>query len=214
MIDIDSGTVGNQTEGDTVDADVESIAGGGGDDNLVGGTGAGSVIGNGGNDTLNGGAGHRRPTRSAAAPASTRSPTRAGSHAVTVTLDGVANDGEGGENDNVMANVENATGGGGGDTITGNDAVNHLSGGGGADTLNGGANNDVLVGGAAGDTLAGGSGTGDLADYSAEVVGADDHDRRSGERRRPRRQRHHVDRERHRRIRRRQHHRDRTRRTS
>ena len=41
VIDIDPDLVGNQGEGDTVNADVESIAGGGGADFLVGGTGPG-----------------------------------------------------------------------------------------------------------------------------------------------------------------------------
>ncbi len=123
MIDIDNGTVGNQSEGDNVAADVESIAGGGGDDILVGGTGAGSVVGNGGNDVLNGGADTVSDTISGGSGLDTVS--YAGrTNSVTVTLDGTANDGEGGENDNVLANVENATGGSGADTLTGNDSVN------------------------------------------------------------------------------------------
>ena len=116
MIDIDNGTLGIQPEGDNVRSDVESIAGGGGDDILVGGTGAGSVVGNGGNDVLNGGADAPPPTRSAADPASTPSPTRARANPVTVTLDGTPNDGEGGENDNVHGQHREATGGSGGDT--------------------------------------------------------------------------------------------------
>jgi Ca2+-binding RTX toxin-like protein len=169
VIDVDSGTAGNQSEGDTVAADVESIAGGGGDDTLVGGTGAGTIAGNGGNDVLNGGADTLSDTINGGSGLDTVS--YAGrSNPVTVTLDGIANDGEGGENDNVLANVENATGGGGADSITGNDSVNRLNGGGGGDTLQGGLNNDVLDGGAGGDTLNGGGGTGDLVDYSAEVA--------------------------------------------
>jgi Ca2+-binding RTX toxin-like protein len=169
VIDVDNGTPGNQSEGDTVAADVESIAGGGGDDNLVGGTGAGTIAGNGGNDVLNGGADTLSDTISGGSGLDTVS--YAGrTNPVTVTLDGNNNDGETGENDNVLANVENATGGAGADSITGNDSVNRLNGGNGADDLFGGANNDVLVGGAGGDTLAGQVGTGDLADYSAEVA--------------------------------------------
>ena len=49
--------------------------------------------------------------------------------AVTVSLDGTANDGESGENDNVGADVESITGGKGNDTLTGNDLANQLSGG-------------------------------------------------------------------------------------
>jgi Ca2+-binding RTX toxin-like protein len=169
VIDIDNGTVGNQTEGDNVAADVESIAGGGGDDILVGGTGAGSIIGNGGNDVLNGGADTVSDTISGGSGLDTVS--YAGRvAAVDVTLDATANDGESGENDNVLGNVENVIGGGAGDTIVGNDSVNNLSGGGGADSLNGGGNNDTLAGDAGADTLIGGPGTADHVDYSAEVA--------------------------------------------
>lgn len=48
--------------------------------------------------------------------------------------------------------IENAIGGSGNDTITGNAVANRLDGGGGNDTLNGGDGNDVLIGGAGTDT--------------------------------------------------------------
>jgi serralysin len=54
--------------------------------------------------------------------------------------------------------IENAIGGRGADTITGNNAANHLAGGAGADTLFGSNGNDVLVGGKGADTLDGGKG--------------------------------------------------------
>jgi serralysin len=75
--------------------------------------------------------------------------------------------------------IEDAVGGSGGDTITGNTADNTLDGGGGndtlsgaagADTLNGGSGNDTLSGGPGGDTLNGGGGT-DTADYSSSSAG-------------------------------------------
>jgi len=47
--------------------------------------------------------------------------------------------------------IENAIGGAGGDSLTGNDARNRLEGNGGADVLKGGAESDWLVGGAGGD---------------------------------------------------------------
>ncbi len=50
------------------------------------------------------------------------------------------------------ATIENAIGGSGSDSITGNDAANDLSGGGGRDTLTGGGGDDILRGGAAMDT--------------------------------------------------------------
>ena len=63
---------------------------------------------------------------------------------VTVTLDGVANDGAPGEGDNVMTNA--VIGSDGADTITGNDAANDLSGRGGDDVLFGGGGADTLRG--------------------------------------------------------------------
>lgn len=59
--------------------------------------------------------------------------------------------------------IENATGGGGHDTLTGNAAANVLIGGGGDDSLTGGDGNDTLTGGTGADSLAGGDGD-DLLD--------------------------------------------------
>ena len=60
--------------------------------------------------------------------------------------------------------IENAAGGAGNDTITGNDLANVCSGNGGNDVLNGGVGNDRLLGGSGADTLNGGAGT-DTADF-------------------------------------------------
>ena len=49
--------------------------------------------------------------------------------------------------------IENAIGGAGDDSLTGNEARNRLEGNGGADVLKGGADSDWLVGGAGGDTF-------------------------------------------------------------
>ena len=166
VIDIDSGTPGNQSEGDNVNADVESIAGGGGDDILVGGTGAGTIRGNGGNDSLDGG----NDTLSDVIVGNSGLDTVSYANRtadVFVTLDATANDGESGENDDVAGDIEAITGGSGDDTLTGNVGRNTLNGGAGADTLNGGDNDDTLRGGPDGDTLNGGGGAADLADYSA-----------------------------------------------
>jgi serralysin len=59
-------------------------------------------------------------------------------------------------------NIENAIGGAGNDTITGNALANVLQGGDGNDQLFGGAGNDTLQGGAGNDTLQGGAGTDNL----------------------------------------------------
>ena len=90
----------------------DTMTGGSGQDTFVSGTGA---------DVLKGGIGYDTADYSArTAP-------------LTVSLDGVANDGEAGEGDNVQTDVEVVTGGAGGDT---------LDGGLGADDLYGGAGNE------------------------------------------------------------------------
>jgi serralysin len=66
--------------------------------------------------------------------------------------------------------IENARGGSGSDTITGNAVANFLSGGAGADTLSGLDGDDTLAGGAGGDVLSGGDGI-DTVDYSAAAGG-------------------------------------------
>lgn len=54
--------------------------------------------------------------------------------------------------------IENAVGGAGNDTITGNALANQLDGGAGSDTLNGGSGNDTLLAGAGNDLIDGGDG--------------------------------------------------------
>ncbi len=62
--------------------------------------------------------------------------------------------------------IENAVGGSGNDTLTGNEAANLLKGGGGADTLSGLGGSDVLDGGAGADMLLGGAGA-DVFDFNS-----------------------------------------------
>ncbi|MBS7804071.1 M10 family metallopeptidase C-terminal domain-containing protein [Rhizobiales bacterium TNE-4] len=69
--------------------------------------------------------------------------------------------------------IENAKGGGGNDTITGNDLDNYLSGFAGADYLEGGAGNDTLVGGAGNDYLVGGDGNDSIQGDLGGVIGND-----------------------------------------
>ena len=124
------------------------LSGGPGTDTLIGGPDYDQLDGGTGNDSLHGGGGvdiAQYWWRTAA---------------VTVTLDGVANDGQTGEGDNVRADVEDVRGGDGNDTLTGNAAANDLSGGGGNDRLDGGTGPDDLVGG---------NGI-DRADYSARTT--------------------------------------------
>ncbi len=66
--------------------------------------------------------------------------------AVRVTLDGVADDGEAGEGDNVLPDMEDVVGTQHDDTIIGNDGDNLLTGLGGRDVLRGGGGADRLEG--------------------------------------------------------------------
>ncbi len=166
------------------DAGTDTLNGGAGNDTLRGGAGndvengeAGddafeqfeSGLGNGA-DLLNGGAG----TDEARYYGRDRAGRERG---VTITLDGVANDGEtfpALEGDNVGADgqLENVVGTSRADTITGSAANNVLSGEPANDTLNGGLGNDTLRGGADDDTLNGGDGD-DTFDEETAANGAD-----------------------------------------
>jgi Ca2+-binding RTX toxin-like protein len=64
-----------------------------------------------------------------------------------LTIDGLANDGQSGETDNIKLDVERIQGGQGADTITGSDANNTLDGYLGADTIHGGLGDDNVYGG-------------------------------------------------------------------
>lgn len=157
------------------------VAGGDGDDLLEGGEGDDELVGDAGNDTLKGGPGFDVLTGAAGADTLSgggpilRQPfpeeefeeeefaldvaVYAGRNApVTVDLDGVADDGETGEGDNVMRDVEGVVGGRGNDTITGTEGPNFLLGGRGDDRMSGGGSFDFLVGGTDDDVLRAGRG--------------------------------------------------------
>ena len=111
------------------------------------------VIGGPGTDTLFGGTGFDTASYET-------HPT-----AVTASLDGVANDGSPGENENVDPSFEKLLGSDGNDQLTGGPNDDFLAGGLGADQLLGLGGNDHLQGGPDSDVLDGGPGL-DLADYS------------------------------------------------
>ena len=138
--DIDgSADDGEAAEGDDIATDIENLTGGTGTDTLTGDPDANLLDGGAGADVLNGGGGTDTATY-----ASRTAP-------VTADIDGAADDGEAAEGDNVATDVENLTGGSGGDTLTGNASTNRLDGGPDADTLNGGAGTDTLIGAAGAD---------------------------------------------------------------
>lgn len=157
---------GEPGEGDDVASDVEVIAGGSGDDRLTGNEAVNTLQGNAGNDVLDGGPGDDALdggpgddvlVQPGASPDGADVLTggegldtadyRPRDNPVSVTLDGVANDGEAGEGDNVATDVEGVRGGAGPDVLVGSAGDNVLHGGPGDDSLTGGRGSDSLVGG-------------------------------------------------------------------
>jgi hypothetical protein len=158
------------TGADTLDAGAgaDSLSGGPGKDSLEGGAGADdlsgdedadSLSGGPGDDVLRGGAG-----RDVVAPGSGQDRVEGGPDVdtvlyddrvapVTVTLTGGADDGEGGEADDVSADVENVVTGAGADLIVGSGGANEVDAGPGNDRIDPGAGPDSVQGGAGDDFI-------------------------------------------------------------
>jgi Ca2+-binding RTX toxin-like protein len=142
----------------------DRVGGGDGDDLLDAGGDDDVVAGGPGDDRERGGDGDDAFRQEAAdgadrlegGPGLDRADYRTRVSRVRVTLDGAADDGEVGEEDDVGPDVENVAGGAGDDLLAGGTVANRLEGGDG---------DDVLRGGGAGDVLSGGPGT-DVADYA------------------------------------------------
>jgi Ca2+-binding RTX toxin-like protein len=163
------------TKNDNVKSDIEVVWGSPFDDLLVGTSGPQTLIGFGADDIVDGGTGADLLTGGGGTDTATYA-SRATK--VTATIDGVANDGVVGENDNVKTDIENLVGGQHNDTLSGDGDTNKLDGGdggdqldglGGDDTMNGGSSNDTFIAGVGADTMNGGSGI-DTGDYSARVA--------------------------------------------
>ena len=185
-----SGPIGVQGEGDTA-ANLEGVVGswgddilagsaadntltgGLGDDRLVGLAGNDDLDGEDGSDTVSGGEGADRMTPGDDSDGRDMDTLdysdRAGG--VTLTVDGRANDGVGGEGDSVAPGFERVLGGPGDDFLRAGAGDNRLEGGTGNDVLEGGEGDDSLDGGLGRDSLWGGrdrSGRDiDTADYSS-----------------------------------------------
>ena len=145
----------------------DSLRGGNGDDVIAGRDGNDSIVGNTGIDSIDAGPGDDEirsffgdvePDVYVGGTGTDRVNYQSASAPLTVTLDGVANDGVVGENDNVGTDIEDLLGSSFADTFTGNAAANQFDGGPGNDVLNGAGGSDGLTGGRGDDTLAGGSG--------------------------------------------------------
>lgn len=134
----------------------DTISGGAGDDTIYGDEGNDTASGGDGNDvfyaTLSDG--NDRYTGNNGTDRYDLSGTTA---AATVNLtNGTASSSQTGSD--ILATIENVTGGSGADTITGSSGANVLSGGAGADILLGMGGADTLTGGAGADRLTGGAG--------------------------------------------------------
>jgi Ca2+-binding RTX toxin-like protein len=172
-------------ESDNVSADVENLIGGAGNDVLVGNQAANWIRGGAGNDVLSGGpagtscagvldlldgeagddtfdmgAAAGCPAKLSGGAGVNTADFRARTNPLTVSLDNVANDGEGGgaEGCNVGSDVGRVLGGSGDDHLTGGTGNDELHGGPGNDVLHGGAGDDVLIGGPGNDELDGDAG--------------------------------------------------------
>ncbi len=184
--DIITGNAGpNELEGN-LGSDVLSggdgpdiIGGGGGGDQIDGGTGDDQLSGDDGADGVSGGEGDdvldpdfddSTPDVESGGPGvdtlgSVEDFSSLGSVSfpVRISLNGAADDGYAeaslpAPGDNILPDVENVTGGGGNDVLSGSSASNELVGAGGNDRLSGGKGLDGLIGGRGDDSLAGGKG--------------------------------------------------------
>ncbi len=131
------------------------LSGGPGADTIIGGSQADALNGNGGDDLLQPRGGRDEVNGGPGVDLATYADHIVGS--VRVSLDGLANDGYAGENDNVK--TENVTGGSRADVISGSAASNLLNGGGGDDEVRGAGGADSVYGGGDDDTIEGGRAT-------------------------------------------------------
>ncbi len=113
----------------------DSLEGGDGNDAMDGGAGDDLMFGGFGSDTYDGGDGTDTGDFSDATTP------------VSVTIDGIANDGRSSDGDNVTGTVESLIGGLDDDSLSANDGNGVIQGGGGNDSLHGGLGSDQLIGG-------------------------------------------------------------------
>ena len=156
------------------DAGADSLYGSNGADTLDGGDDNDFMIGWTGGDAFNGGAGFDQVSYGDRGPEA----------AVTVTIDGTADDGTTGANekDNVGLDVEDVSGSPGNDTLTGGPGANTLDGGSGDDNLEGGDGFDSYQGGPGIDTIRARDGRSERIDCGdgADSAFTDNRDAHSG----------------------------------
>ena len=135
---------------DNVHADIENVTGGLGDDVIRGSAAANTLFGGPGDDILDGAGGADVLSGGIGVDTADYSLRLLG---VSVDLDGIPDDGEPGEGDNVVTDIENILGGSGPDTLRGGGGPNRLSGGAGADIIDGLSGTDTIEGGDGSDTI-------------------------------------------------------------
>ncbi|HVT89624.1 MAG TPA: carboxypeptidase regulatory-like domain-containing protein [Tepidisphaeraceae bacterium] len=137
----------------------DRIYGGSGNDVLFGEKGNDSLFGQDGNDILDGDTGADLMMGGLGNDTADYS-SRSGN--LNITLGdrfGAANDGEAGENDNVLDDVETVLGGAGNDILAGSPSNNYIYGGAGNDTITGGTGNDSIFGADGNDCMYGDEGS-------------------------------------------------------
>jgi Ca2+-binding RTX toxin-like protein len=150
----------------------DKLQGGAGQDVVQGEDGTDTVLGGGGDDTLIGGPGEDvldpgpggNADRDVLEGDEGMDAVSYGARTVPITTskDGVANDGQANEGDNVGSDVERVTGGVANDSIGGGPDADILDGGPGADVVSGDAGDDIIQGGMGPDHLSGGPGADQL----------------------------------------------------
>jgi hypothetical protein len=116
------------------------------------------IAGRGGNDTIDEGSAPSGADTISGADGIDRISYGTRTSGVSVSLDGVRNDGATGENDNLGASVDNVTGTNFRDVLTGNDETNAIDAFGGNDTIDGRGGNDTLSAGTGNNGVTGGAG--------------------------------------------------------
>jgi Ca2+-binding RTX toxin-like protein len=141
---------GPSGESDNVNVDIENLVGGAGSDALTGSAAGNILTGGPGDDTLRGAAG---PDLLQGGDGSDTASYDYAGAGVTVTLDGVQNDGAPGELDNVQTDVATVVATAFTYVFGGNDAVNKLTGGAGNDRVASGRGADIVDAGAGDDAV-------------------------------------------------------------
>jgi Ca2+-binding RTX toxin-like protein len=136
----------------------DTLDGGRGDDDLFAGGSKDTLTGGSGDDDMQGGLGADQIDGGPGRDHASYTDSAHGSVRLSVSLDGVANDGQlplGGtsEGDNVTTSVEDVTGNGGPDLLFGNTSDNRLVGLGGSDFIEGRDGDDELEGDSGADSL-------------------------------------------------------------